>query len=261
MSSLEGKVAVVTGASRGIGRAIAEDLASNGAVVVINYNASADAANEVVEAIKANGGEALAVQADVSSFDAAETLIKTAIDTYGHVDILVNNAGAIRSGSLLSKPDEDWLTDWSLKVFGYIRLSREVYPIMQEKGSGRIINIIGTAGRQPNAAYLAGGGANAALMNMTKALADEGAPHNILVNAINPGPIRTERWGSLMSQLSVAQGRTPQEVEAAWLHGNPLQRPGEPHEVAGLVVFLASQRASYINGVIVPIDGGAIRCI
>jgi 3-oxoacyl-[acyl-carrier protein] reductase len=98
-------------------------------------------------------------------------------------------------------------------------------------------------------------------MNMTKALADEGAPHNILVNAINPGPIRTERWDGLMSQMSMAQGRTPQEVEAAWLQGNPLQRPGEPHEVAGLAVFLASDRASYINGVIVPIDGGAIRCI
>jgi 3-oxoacyl-[acyl-carrier protein] reductase len=132
---------------------------------------------------------------------------------------------------------------------------------MQAKGGGRIINIIGTAGRQPNANYLAGGGANAALMNMTKALADEGAPHNILVNAINPGPIRTERWDSLMSQMSVAQGRTPQEVEAAWLRENPLKRPGEPHEVAGLAVFLASDRASYINGVIVPIDGGAIRCI
>jgi 3-oxoacyl-[acyl-carrier protein] reductase len=258
---LEGKVAIVTGASKGIGKAIAQELAREGVQVILCARGQA-LLEEVALAIRQQTDtQVLPVPADLSSLEGVRTLVRRTRERFGTVDILVNNAGAIRSGSLLSKPDEDWLTDWSLKVFGYIRLAREVFPIMQEKGGGRIINIIGTAGRQPNAAYLAGGGANAALMNMTKALADEGAPHNILVNAINPGPIRTERWGSLMSQMSVAQGRTPQEVEAAWLHGNPLQRPGEPHEVAGLVVFLASQRASYINGVIVPIDGGAIRCI
>jgi 3-oxoacyl-[acyl-carrier protein] reductase len=258
---LEGKVAIVTGASKGIGKAIAQELAREGVQVILCARGQA-LLEEVALAIRQQTDtQVLPVPADLSSLEGVRTLVRRTRERFGTVDILVNNAGAIRSGSLLSKPDEDWLTDWSLKVFGYIRLAREVFPIMQEKGGGRIINIIGTAGRQPNAAYLAGGGANAALMNMTKALADEGAPHNILVNAINPGPIRTERWDSLMSQMSVAQGRTPQEVEAAWLHGNPLQRPGEPHEVAGLVVFLASQRASYINGVIVPIDGGAIRCI
>jgi 3-oxoacyl-[acyl-carrier protein] reductase len=259
--SLQGKVAIVTGASKGIGKAIAQELAQEGVHVILCARGQA-LLEEVALAIRQQTDtQVLPVPADLSSLDGVRTLVRHTREHFGTVDILVNNAGAIRSGSLLSKPDEDWLTDWSLKVFGYIRLAREVFPIMQEKGGGRIINIIGTAGRQPNASYLAGGGANAALMNMTKALADEGAPHNILVNAINPGPIRTERWDSLMSQMSMAQGRTPQEVEAAWLQGNPLQRPGEPHEVAGLVVFLASDRASYINGVIVPIDGGAIRCI
>jgi 3-oxoacyl-[acyl-carrier protein] reductase len=142
-----------------------------------------------------------------------------------------------------------------------MRLAREIFPVMQAKGGGRIVNIIGTAGRQPNAGYIAGGGANAALMNMTKALADEGAPYNILVNAINPGPIRTERWDSLMATQAAERRQTPQEVEAAWLQNNPLKRPGEPHEVAGLAVFLASERASYINGAIIPVDGGAVRCI
>jgi NAD(P)-dependent dehydrogenase (short-subunit alcohol dehydrogenase family) len=142
-----------------------------------------------------------------------------------------------------------------------MRLTREIFPILSNQGGGRIVNIIGTAGRQPNAGYLAGGGANAALMNMTKALADEGAPHNILVNAINPGPIRTERWDMMMTRLATEQGQTPQAVEAAWLHDNPSQRPGEPEEVAALAVFLASPRASYINGVIIPVDGGATRCI
>ena len=98
-------------------------------------------------------------------------------------------------------------------------------------------------------------------MNMTKALADEGAAHNILVNAINPGPIRTERWDSIMATQAAELQQTPQEVEATWMQNNPLKRPGEPHEVAGLAVFLASDRASYINGAIIPVDGGAIRCI
>jgi len=104
-------------------------------------------------------------------------------------------------------------------------------------------------------------GANAALMNMTKALGDEGAPHHILVNAIHPGPIRTARWDSLMEGIGAEQGRSPEEVEADWMKDNPLKRPGETHEVASLAVFLASERASYINGVTVPVDGGAIRCI
>jgi NAD(P)-dependent dehydrogenase (short-subunit alcohol dehydrogenase family) len=132
---------------------------------------------------------------------------------------------------------------------------------MQQQGGGRIINIIGTAGKQPNANYLAGGGANAALMNITKALGDEGAPHKILVNAIHPGPIRTERWESLMVRMAEEQHKTPQEIEAVWMRDNPLHRPGEPDEVSALAVFLASDRASYINGVAIPIDGGAIRCI
>jgi NAD(P)-dependent dehydrogenase (short-subunit alcohol dehydrogenase family) len=258
---LQGKVAIVTGASKGIGKAIAQELAQEGVHVILCARGQALLEEVALTIRQQTDTQVLPVAADLSSLDGVRTLVHRTREHFGTVDILVNNAGAIRSGSLLSKPDEDWLTDWSLKVFGYIRLAREVFPIMQEKGGGRIINIIGTAGRQPNANYLAGGGANAALMNMTKALADEGAPHNILVNAINPGPIRTERWDSLMSQMSMAQGRTPQEVEAAWLQANPLQRPGEPHEVAGLAVFLASERASYINGVIVPIDGGAIRCI
>ena len=122
---------------------------------------------------------------------------------------------------------------------------------MQSQGGGRIINIIGSAGRQPNAAYLAGGGANAALMNLTKALADEGAPHRILVNGINPGPIRTERWDMMMTRMAAERGQTPGEIEAEWMRDNPLQRPGEPQEVAALAVFLASARASYITGALI----------
>ena len=259
--NMRGQVAVVTGASKGIGKAIAEALAAEG----VNLALCARGA-DLLEAVAADLQQrhdvrVLPVSADLSSPDGVHSLVRETVNRFSTIDILVNNAGAIRAGSLLTKPDEDWHADWSLKVFGYIRLVREIFPLMQAKGGGRIVNIIGTAGRQPNAGYIAGGGANAALMNMTKALADEGAPHGILVNAINPGPIRTERWDSIMATMAAERGLSPQEAEAAWLQGYPLKRPGEPHEVASLAVFLASPLASYMTGTITPVDGGGIRCI
>jgi NAD(P)-dependent dehydrogenase (short-subunit alcohol dehydrogenase family) len=258
---LRGKVAIVTGASKGIGKAIAEALAAEGVHLALCARGQS-LLEEVAAALRQRTDvQVLPVAADLSTLAGVQTLVRATLHQFGSVDILVNNAGAIRPGSLLSKPDEDWQTDWALKVFGYVRLTREIFPLLRDKGGGRIINIIGTAGRQPNAGYLAGGGANAALMNMTKALADEGAPCNILVNAINPGPIRTERWDMMMNRLAAERHEPPQEVEAVWLRDNPLKRPGEPEEVAALAVFLASARASYINGVIIPVDGGATRCI
>ena len=259
--NMRGQVALVTGASKGIGKAIAESLAAEGVNLAICAR-GADLLESVAEDLQQRHDvRVLPVSADLSSLDGVQGLVRKTVDRFGTLDVLVNNAGAIRAGSLFSKPDEDWHVDWSLKVFGYMRLIREVMPLMQAKGGGRVVNIIGTAGRQPNAGYIAGGGANAALMNMTKALADEGAPHGILVNAVNPGPIRTERWDSIMATMAQERGRTPQEVEAAWLADNPLKRPGEPGEVASLAVFLASPLASYMTGTIIPVDGGAIRGI
>lgn len=258
---LRGKVAIVTGASKGIGQAIAAELAAEGVHVALAAR-SATTLAEVADTIRQRSdAQVLPVAVDLSTLEGVQTLVQQTLTRFSTVDILINNAGAIRPGSLLTKPDADWQDDWSLKVFGYIRMAREVFPIMQRQGGGRIINIIGSAGRQPNAGYLAGGGANAALMNITKALADEGAPHRILVNGINPGPIRTERWDTMMARMAAERGQTPAEVEAAWMHDNPLKRPGEPDEVAGLAVFFASARASYINGVLVQVDGGATRCI
>lgn len=259
--NLRGKVALVTGASKGIGKAIAETLAAEGANLAICARGQALLEEVATSIHQQTDVQVFPVSRDLSTLEGVRTLAQETVSRFGTVDILINNAGAIRAGSLLAKPDEDWQVDWSLKVFGYIRLVREIFPVMQAQGGGRILNIIGTAGRQPNAGYLAGGGANAALMNMTKALADEGAPHNISVNAINPGPIRTERWDSLMATQAAERQVTPQEMEAIWMHDNPFKRAGEPHEVASLAVFLASDRASYINGVIIPVDGGATRCI
>ena len=259
--NMRGQVALVTGASKGIGKAIAESLASEGVNLAICAR-GADLLESVAEELQQRHDvRVLPVSADLSSLDGVRSLVHKTVSRFSAIDILVNNAGAIRAGSLFDKPDEDWHTDWSLKVFGYLRLIREIFPLMQARGGGRIVNIIGTAGRQPAAAYIAGGGANAALMNMTKALAEEGGPHGILVNAINPGPIRTERWDTIMSTVAAQRGLSREESEAAWMQGYPLQRPGEPSEVANFAVFLASPLASYMTGTITPVDGGGIRCI
>lgn len=246
MSSLEGKVAVVTGASRGIGRAIAEDLASNGSVVVINYNASADAANEVVEGIKANGGEALAVQADVSSFDAAETLIKTAIDTYGHVDILVNNAGTTRDTLLMTMKEDQWdaVLDTNLKsVFNCCKAVAR--PMIRRKQGGRIINIssvVGLIGQAGQSNYSA---SKAGVIGFTKSLAKELGSRQITVNAIAPGFFLT----ALTDVLS-------DEIKEGSKEFIPLGRWGELPEVGYLVSFLASDKAAYITGQVINVDGG-----
>jgi 3-oxoacyl-[acyl-carrier protein] reductase len=256
-----GKVAIVSGGSRGIGRAIAEELAAEGANLAIAARPGKGLEAAAAEIRQRTNTEVLAVGADLSSLDGVQVFVRETMARFSRVDILINCAGAIRGGSLLSKPDAEWHEDWALKLFGYVRMMREVFPIMKAAGGGRIVNIIGSAGRQADPSYLAGGGANAALMNITKALAVEGGPHKILVNGINPGPTRTERWGVINTRLAAEWGKTLPEVEAIRLQDNPLGRPCEPREVAALAVFLVSDRASYLNGTLIEIDGGTARCI
>lgn len=243
---LEGKVAVVTGASRGIGRAIAEDLAAHGAAVVINYNASAEAAEEVVAAIKANGGRATAVQADVSQFDQAQTLIQTALDTYGQIDILVNNAGTTRDKLLMMMKESDWDTvlDTNLKsVFNCCKAVAR--PMIRRKRGGRIINIssvvalVGQAGQANYAASKAG------IIGFTKSLAKEVGSRQITVNAVTPGFFPTALTAVL-----------PEDTVNTSLDYIPLGRWGELSEVAYLVSFLASDKAAYMTGQVISVDGG-----
>lgn len=243
---LTGKVALVTGASRGIGRAIAEDLAANGAKVVINYNSSAGAANEVVAAIEANGGEATAVQADVSNFDAAQTLVKTAIDTYGHIDIVVNNAGTTRDKLLPMMKEDDWdvVLDTNLKsVFNCCKAVTR--PMLRRKQGGRIINIssvVGLVGQGGQSNYAA---SKAGVIGFTKSLAKELAPRQITVNAIAPGFFLTALTDVLADDLKDKS-----------LEYIPLGRWGELPEIGYLVSFLASDKASYITGQVINVDGG-----
>ena len=185
---LEGKVAVVTGASRGLGREIAIDLAANGAKVVVNYNSSAEAAEEVVQVIKESGGDATAVQANVADFSAAQSLIKTAISTYGHIDILVNNAGTSRDTLLLTMKEGDWDTviDTNLKsVFNCCKAAAR--PMLRRKKGGRIINITSVVGLVGQAGQTNYAASKAGVVGFTKSLAREIAPRKITVNAIAPG--------------------------------------------------------------------------
>ncbi|MBI4635023.1 MAG: SDR family oxidoreductase [Candidatus Rokubacteria bacterium] len=256
---LSGKVALVTGASRGIGRAIALALGAEGARVAICARRPPDLARAAEEIRGKTGAEVVALEADLAQLAEVTRVAAAAAERFGRIDVLVNNAGAIRGGSFLDIPDEQWIADWNLKLLGYIRMSRAVFPLMREQGGGRIINVIGAAARNPTATYLTGGAANAALVNFTKGLADLGAPSNILVTAVSPAATRTERWESLLAQQATASGRPVDDLRAQIEKGYPLGRIAEPEDVAALVCFLASARASFLTGICITVDGGSTR--
>ena len=243
---LEGKIAIVTGASRGIGRAIAATLAAEGATVVVNYQANAAAAEEVVSAITAAGGRALAVAADVSDTAAAEGLIKAAIDAYGHIDIVVNNAGTTRDTLLLSMKEEQWdvVLATNLKsVFNVCKAAAR--PMLRRKQGGRIINISSVSGivGQPGQTNYAA--SKAGIIGFSKSLAKELGSRGITVNVVAPGFVLTDLTAGLSDEL----------VQQT-LGYIPLGRWGQAQEIAHAVAFLASDRASYITGEVLRVDGG-----
>ncbi len=256
---LKGKTALVTGGSKGIGRAVARALAGEGAGVMIcarDPEALKRAAGEIE---RETGAEVLTASADLSELDAVKRVAADAISRLGRIDVLVNNAGAIKGGDFLTTPDEEWLRGWSLKLLGYIRMAREVLPHMQKQGGGRIVNVVGAAARNPATTYMMGGAANAALINFTKALADLGAKSNVLVTGVSPGPVKTERWDSLASQQAKAQGKDIETYVREQSANYPLGRIAQPDEVANLVCFLASERASFLTGITITVDGGITR--
>jgi 3-oxoacyl-[acyl-carrier protein] reductase len=256
---LGGKTALVTGGSRGIGRAVALGLAREGARVAICSRSAESLATTAADIRVKTGAEVVQVPADLSTLAGVTAVASRTVEHFGGLDILVNNAGAIRGGDFLKIPDEQWMGDWSLKLLGYVRMARAVFPVMQQQGGGRICNVVGAAARNPSPGYMVGGTANAALINFTKALADLGAPTQILVTAVSPAATATERWESLIAQQATAAGKRPEEMRADAMRGYPLGRIGTSEDVADLVCFLVSARASFLTGITITIDGGATR--
>ncbi len=256
---LAGKTAVVTGGSRGIGRAVGLALAREGARVLLVARDAARVEGAAEQIAGATGATVSALAADLGRLDEVTRVVEEARRRLGRLDILVNNAGAIRGGDFLSIPDQQWIEDWNLKLLGYIRMARAVLPVMRAQGGGRICNIIGAAARNPTPTYLPGGAANAALVNFTKGLADLAAPWGVLVTAVSPAATRTERWRALIAQQAAATGREPADLQAEAERAYPLGRIATPEDVADLVCFLVSARASFLTGICITVDGGATR--
>ncbi|MDN5344311.1 MAG: 3-oxoacyl-[acyl-carrier protein] reductase [Clostridia bacterium] len=242
---LEGQVAVVTGASRGIGRATALQLARAGARVVVNYARQAAAAAEVVAAIEASGGQAVAVAADVGDQGAARDLIQAAQDHFGRVDILVNNAGIARDNLAARLKPEDWAAVLNTNLTGVFNCCQAVLKPMLRQRQGRIINLTSVVGLRGNVGQVNYAAAKAGVIGLTRSLAKEVASRGILVNAVAPGFIATEMTAALKG-----------EAREEFYHHIPLGRPGEPEEVAEVILFLASPAARYITGQVITVDGG-----
>lgn len=247
MADLTNKVAVVTGGSRGIGRAIALHLAELGAKVVVNFSGSQAKAEEVVAEIEANGGSAIAVQANVADAEDVTKLMKQAVETYGSLDILVNNAGITRDNLLMRMKEEDWDAVMNTNLKGVFLCTKAVTRQMMKQRAGRIVNIasiVGIAGNAGQANYVA---AKAGVIGLTKTAAKELAARNIYVNAVAPGFIDTEMTEEL-----------PEQIKTQMLTQIPLAKLGKPEDVAKVVAFLASDDASYMTGQTLHVDGGMV---
>ncbi|MEC9452409.1 MAG: 3-oxoacyl-[acyl-carrier-protein] reductase [Cyanobacteriota bacterium] len=242
---LTGQTALITGASRGIGRAVALALAEAGAEVVVNYSSSADAAEEVVQAITSNGGSAYAIKANVAEEDAVDQLIKTVLERSSSLDILINNAGITRDGLLMRMKTEDWQTVVNLNLTGVFLCTRAVARTMLKQKSGRIINITSVVGLMGNAGQANYAAAKAGVVGLTKSTAKEVASRGITVNAVAPGFITTDMTKELDSEPILA--------------AIPLGSFGTPEQVAGAVRFLAADpAAAYITGQVLQVDGGML---
>lgn len=244
---LDGKVALVTGASRGIGHAIALKLAAAGADVAVNYSGSEDAAQATVDAILALGRKAIKVKANVGSADDVAAMVATVHETFGHIDILVNNAGITRDGLLMRMKDSDWDDVININLKSVYLITKAVSKIMMKQRSGKIINMTSVVGVTGNAGQANYSASKAGVIGFTKTCAKELASRGITVNAIAPGFIHTDMTDVL-----------PDKVKDAMVEAIPLHRMAEPDEVANVALFLASELASYVTGQVINVDGGMV---
>jgi 3-oxoacyl-[acyl-carrier protein] reductase len=253
---LNARVALVTGASRGIGAAIARALAADGCHVVAAAR-SLEALQSVVDGLPT---PSLAYACDLSAPDAARSFVDAALARFGRLDIVVNNAGATPRGDFLAFDDAAWEQGFALKFFGAVRLCRAAWPHLVA-AQGCIVNIAGVGGRTGSATFSIGGSVNAALLNLTKSLADRGVGDGVRVNAVNPSSIATERTQVRIERLAKERGIATDEAAAALARELRVARFGTPEEIASVVAFLCSPGAGYMQGAIVDVDGGQTRTL
>lgn len=253
---LKGKKALVTGGSQGIGKAIALALAKEGVDVAICARTLAPLKKVADDIAKATGRKIVAVAADLTSAADAERFVQEAHQALGRIDILVNNAGSAPGGVIETLTEDDWAKALQLKFMGYVRCIRYVLPIMVKQGGGRVVNLIGNDGVKPSYWEIAPGAANAAGQNLTKSLAGQYGKHHISFVAVNPGPVRTERWDGLVKAMSRDMKLSYEQADKLAPSSIPMGRIAEPDEVANLVTMLASPLMHYVTGTMIEIDGG-----
>ncbi|MBD2629788.1 SDR family oxidoreductase [Trichormus variabilis] len=257
---LSGKTAIVTGGSAGIGLATAKALYSEGVNVVIaarNQEKLEQAVIDIQSSLPNTNAKVIGISADLTKAEDVEKVVSTTLEQFGKIDILINNAGSAKAGSFLELSDEAFLDAWNLKLLGYIRLVRAVVPHLKSQHDGRIVNIIGGAGRTPRPNFLPGGTTNAALLNFTRGISKELAQDNIRINAISPGLTDTERAKTLAEQNAQSLSISVEEYKAQAVKAIPLGKIVKPEEIAALALFLVSDLASSITGAEIQVDGGS----
>lgn len=253
---LSGRVAIVTGASQGIGRAIAETLSTEGMAVTL----VARRQEELLHVASALLGESLVQAVDLREPAAPAAVVAAAVKRFGHLDLVVNNAGSAKRGDFLELTDADWEDGYGLKFFAAMRMSRAAWPHLRASG-GSIVNIAGMGGRTASAEFTIGGSVNAAMLNLTKALADRGVHDGVRVNAINPGLVVTDRLKTRIMQVMAEKGVDEDAAASQLASGMRIARFGRPREIAEAVAFLASPRSAYCQGTLMDIDGGQTRTL
>ncbi len=257
---IKGRAAIVTGATRGIGRETARQFLEEGARLMICGRNAATLEKARAELAKQTGGEVHAIVADMTREADIAKLVDAAKQTFGTVDILINNAGQMYSGRFAAMTDAGLKEQFETKIFGFLRAIRLVYPIMKAQKWGRIVNIIGGAGKEPDPYMFGSGITNSGLLNITKSLSTEFGEDNVLVNAICPGWVATNLWERNTEGLKAdLQVKTEEEARRLAARKNSLNRFGKPEELANAIVFLCSERSSYITGVSLNLDGGRLK--
>jgi 3-oxoacyl-[acyl-carrier protein] reductase len=256
---LEGKIAIVTGGSRGIGRAIALQLAKEGATLVLAARTEGDLA-KVASEIKSNGSKATCVAGDLRDPSVPAALVNAALKAFGAIDIVVNNAGATKRGDFFELTDADWADGFALKFLGAVRLTRAAWPHLKARG-GSVLNIIGAGGRTPSAEFTIGGSVNGACLSFTKAIADIGIQDGVQVNAINPGRVKTDRFQQTLAAEAAHHGGDLNAALQAIIRKSNIVRLGEPEDVASLAAFMVSPQSRYMHGSLIDLDGGQTKTI